>query len=176
MSALKDARRRYGEFKDWASAQAVRNVAPDLGLDVHLNRWGPKAAEALERQWGSADRDPVATWDGAVVSDRAHREPKSLDMALWTGDGRLCALALASLGAAAVTLRFVEGDPRVDCPYKGRRLPVLLEATVLYGQRTGRGEIRIEPINPALEVLYESLYGFKRESPRNGPPFFYREI
>lgn len=47
---------------------------------------------------------------------------------------------------------------------------------MLYGRRTGRGEVRIEPINPALEVLYETLYGFKRESHRNGTPFFRRKI
>lgn len=150
-------------------------MAPVLGIDVRLLRWSTKAREALADQWGGVARHEVAHWDWCDVFSR-YRDPRSFDLALWTAEGRLCALGLATLENTSVTFRFAEGDPRPDCPYRGKRLPVLAEAVALYGQKTGRTEMRIEPANPALENLYVSVYGFERKAPKGGKPFFWRRI
>lgn len=175
MSALTEAKARYGGYKDAASLHATRTLGPILGIDVRLLRWSNKTREALEDQWGGVARAPEAHWDWREVF-RSYSEPSSFDMALWTSDGRLCALGLATKNQTAITFRFAEGDPRPDCPYRGKRLPVLLEAVVFYGQILGLEQVRIEPANSTLETLYKSLYGFSLETPKKGRSFLWREI
>lgn len=167
-------RAKYGGLKDAASLQATRTLNPVLGLDTRLLRWSNKTKAALVEQWGGHDRHETAHWDWEEVF-RAYSEPKCFDMALWSGE-RLSGLAIATLTNQAVVVRFVEGDPRPDCPCRGKRIIIFLEAVALYAQNTGRAEIRIEPANSALETLYKTVYGFVPVSPKREAPYLVRAV
>jgi hypothetical protein len=98
-------------------------------------------------------------------------------MSIWGADGeRLCGLGLGLTKGDYVELRFVEGDPRPDCPLKGQRILVFLECSTLYAQAIGRSELRVEPINERLANLYQKVYGFSLAPHRDGRPYFTKRI
>jgi hypothetical protein len=96
-------------------------------------------------------------------------------LAVWCGD-RLAALALGLTTGEAVVVRFLEGDPRPDCPLKGRRILIVLECMANYAQGRGKAELRIEPANEALETLYRETYGFSLETPRGRSAYYKRTV
>jgi hypothetical protein len=75
-----------------------------------------------------------------------------------------------------VTLAFLEGDPRPECPLKGRRALIALDATARYAQGRGKTEIRISPINASLECLYVEQYGFQKRSRRGEQEHLFRLV
>lgn len=107
---------------------------------------------------------------------RNRNEPDSLALAIFTGESRLAGLALAMPNSSAVTIKFLEGDPRPDCPLVGRRALITLEAAALYAQGIGRRQIRVEPANATLAALYRDRYGFALVSPRGAPAYYVRDI
>jgi hypothetical protein len=75
-----------------------------------------------------------------------------------------------------VTIKFVEGDPRPDCPLAGRRVLIVLETVQAYAQGIGRRELRLEPVNEALATLYSEIYGFTLATPRGARAYYAKEI
>lgn len=73
-------------------------------------------------------------------------------------------------------LRFLEGDPRQDCPLRGKRILIALETAANYAQGRGKKEIRVQPIDDKLVYLYESVYGFVLESPKNEEPYYRKGV
>jgi len=139
-----------------------------LGLDVQITEWGGRAGKHLA-EWGSSRFD----WPEIF---RRHNDPDRIDMAIWAGRDRLAALGLGLTTSQSVTLRFLEGDPRPDCPLKGKRILIALEAASNYAQLRGKKEIRLQPKNEALIYLYETVYGFVLESPRNETPYYKKGV
>jgi hypothetical protein len=97
-------------------------------------------------------------------------------LSVWVGDDRLAALALICAKGDCVSLEFVEGDPRLDCPLKGLRLIAVLDVATRYGQLLGKPCLRVMPANPALIALYERGYGFRPVQRFNEAPYWVREI
>lgn len=135
---------------------------------IVITEWSGRAARALE-DW------PKTVFDWPEIF-RRHNDPDRLDMAIWGGQDRLSALALGLTSGQALTLRFLEGDPRQDCPLRGRRIAVALETAANYAQLRGKKEIRVQPINDQLVYLYEKVYGFTLESPRNEAPYYRKGV
>jgi hypothetical protein len=117
--------------------------------------------QAYDNQW-PIERHKDASWDWIEVFRRYHRDADRLDMVLWGPQDRLCGLALGLCSKQAVEVRFVEGDCRTSCPLKSKRFLIFLECATNYAQGRGRAELRIDPVNPALERLYTETYGFSR--------------
>lgn len=103
------------------------------------------------------------------------REPNRLDIAISVGD-RLSGLGLATMTNQHVCLRFLEGDPRSDCPLTGRRALIALETAAAYAQALGRKELRLYPVNSSLETLYIETYGFTLERPRKEEPYLRKGV
>jgi hypothetical protein len=122
-----------------------------------------KALDAVQQQWGSSQFD----WD-AVNSN--YRGIDAFKFAIWVDD-ILCGLAIATTGDKNVKLRFIEGSPDPNCPLKGRRVLIALEAAANYGQRRGKHVLTLEPLNEKLILLYETAYGFEVVRPSKGPPY-----
>lgn len=153
----------------YEARQATEQLLPsELGLKFSTSEWSGRTFESLRSQWGGS----VFDWEKI---DDATREPSRLDVAVWVGD-RLCCLMVATLGGEAVTLRWVEGDPRPDCPLKGLRLLIALDLVTNYAQANGRNEIRAEPINSAMVNLFEADYGFKAAKPKRGTPYWWKQV
>jgi hypothetical protein len=134
-----------------------------------LSEWSGRTFSALGEQW------PSTQFDWEKVRNAYCREPDRFDAAIWAGD-RLCGLFLATLAGESVTLRFVEGDPRRDCPLMGRRLLIALDAVVNYTQINGRYELRVEPINDKLIKLFETDFGFRAVKPHKGSPYWTKQV
>ena len=94
---------------------------------------------------------------------------------MWVGD-TLCGLALATLSGPAATINFLEGQPSNNCPLKGLRAAIAIEATQRYAQLSGRGEIRVQPISEGLENLYRDIFGFDLATPKGEQAYYRRRI
>lgn len=173
MSLLARTKAHYEGLRGEARLQAGKAVQA-VDLNVRYMSISRRTYEAIGDQWGEARR-PEASWDWEQIM-RKHDDINRLDLAVWTPEDRLVAVGLATLSKVAITLRFVEGDPRADCQFKGKRIPIALEATVRYGQMNGVSELRIQPLNDALVHLYETVYGFTLVSKRGEAPYWRREI
>lgn len=174
VTALEKVKAHYGGLKDAASLKAAQALRP-YGIVVNIRRFSRSAHEYVADNWNKAGRDPAAAWDWDAIA-RKYREPKALDMAMWTPDDRLAGLALSTMTTEAATLRFVEGDPSADCTLKGKRALIALEVTTNYAQAAGLKELRIEPLNEALGNLYEKVYGFELVTNRKAPPYYRKAI
>lgn len=142
----------------------------EIGLvGFELVEWSGRTFAALNEQW------PATEFDWLKVRHSFGKNPDRLDVAIWAGD-RLSGLFLATLAGESVTLRFVEGDPRKDCPLVGKRLLIALDAAVNYTQINGRYELRVEPINEKLINLFETDFGFKAVKPRKGSPYWAKQV
>ena len=139
-----------------------------------LSECSNKTLEAIETQWEPAGRNEETRWDWKEIL-RRHREPDRLEMAIWSGE-RLAGVALALTGGDSVTLAFLEGDPRQECPLRGKRALIALDATARYAQGRGKAEIRISPINASLERLYVEQYGFEKRSERGEQDHLFRRV
>lgn len=168
MSAYQAARSHHDAVKLRARSAAVKTLAQH-GIEVRLTNYNRGTAEAVRDQWGGS------RWDWDEVFQK-YRGLKGLDLAAWTHDGRLVALGVATLSSVAVTVRMVEGDRRDDCPLRGRRALIMLEAATNFALGTGRTEIRVEPLNEQLAQLYQAKYGFTLVTPDRGEPYYVRKI
>lgn len=137
-----------------------------IGKPVRITEWSGRAQRQL---WANAHFD----WEKIF---RQHREPDRLDMAIWSNDAQLSGVALGLTTGQSLMLRFVEGDPRDNCPLKGRRFLIALEAATNYAQARGKREIRLQPINDKLVHLCENVYGFQLESPKNEAPYYRKGV
>jgi len=176
VSLLAASKARYTTFGADARLQAVRNLQGVIGVPFNLAEWSNRTAEAYEKQWLPADRHAVCAWDWPAIHRAGKTDPTKFDVVVWGPNDRLSCLATASLSSAAVNFRFLEGDPRPDCPFRGVRTLIVLEAIQCYGQASGRREIHVRPVNNALETLYREIYGFELATPRGSSAFYRREI
>jgi len=114
-------------------------------------------------------------WDWEEIF-RGHRDPDRLELVIWTVGDRLSGLGLVLTSGRAVELRFLEGDPRPDCPLKGRRIAVALEAAARYAQARGKLEIRLQPLNASLGCLYCKAYGFEEVTPKGAQSYLRKAV
>jgi hypothetical protein len=176
LKTLAQTRAHYDSLKDAACLAASRSLRASLGIDVRIRRVGRSAHEQVRDVWDAAGRHPDAGWDWEEIF-RKHREPKCLDMAIWTGNSeRLIALAMATMNTEAATLRYCEGNPVEGCDYKGKRVLIALEAVANYALGAGLAEIRIDPVNGALASMYEKVYGFELVKPSKAPTYYRKGI
>lgn len=169
MSVLARHKARCQNDLHGARAQAVKNLTPHIP-EFNLTGWGERAKEAYLDQW---DGNGAFDWDEIF---RRHNEPDRFDIAIWGANERLCGLGLGTTTGEAVDIRFLEGDPRQDCPLKGRRILILLEAATCYAQARGRGELRVRPKNERLADLYRQTYGFVLETKRGGESYYRKGV
>src|SRR5258708_7905365 len=148
MSTIERLRAKYNEARDNARRLAALNLQRDVGVDFYIAGWTRKAQQAYADQWKEASE---TGWDWPEIF-RRHNDPDRLDMVVWTGS-RLCGLGLSMTTGEAVVIRFIERDPRSDCPLKGNIALIMTECSALYAQARGRKELRIEPKNDKLSTL-----------------------
>jgi hypothetical protein len=154
---------------------AALKLEPIVGVALQLSDWTNRAREAYASQWLNAERHPDAGWDWVEIF-RRHNDPNRMAIVIWGPDDRLSGLGLVLASNRSVELRFLEGDPRSDCPLKGKRALIALEAAVAYGQAIGKTDIRVQPATPELTARYVDLYGFTQETLRGEKPFFRKPI
>jgi hypothetical protein len=175
-TALKRAENRYQTCAFNARAASVQHLRDALGVSFSLGEWSHRAREAYEAQWLPHARHPDAGWDWPTTFGRYRRVPARLDLVIWGPDERLCGLGLATTTSESVYFHLVEGDPRPDCPLKGKRLLICLDATATYGQMLGKKELRCRPANVSLGTLYTEHYGFELVTPRKEKPYYKRNV
>lgn len=171
MSILARTKARYEADRFAARAQAVVNLAAHLP-EFNLSGWGARAREAYLDQW---PRIAQKDWDWEEIF-RRHADPDRLDIAIWGQNERLCGLAVGTTSSEALEIRFLEGDPRADCPLKGLRILIVLESAACYAQARGRRELRVRPKNEPLEALYRQTYGFVLETTRSGDRYYRKGV
>lgn len=176
MSSFAVAKARYIASQEKARRLASQNLQGPLGIAFHLTAWGDRARRAYESQWLPVTRHSDAGWDWPEIIRRNRNEPDALSLVIWAGENRLSGLAFVTSDSCAVIVRFLEGDPRPDCPLIGRRALIALEASALYAQGIGRRRIRVEPANATLAALYRDRYGFALVSPKGAPAYYVRDI
>jgi hypothetical protein len=171
-SELERARARYQTAKTGARKQAALNLVPAIGVEFTIIGYGPRAAECLTDQWTGKDR---SAWNWPEIF-RRHKDIDRLDMVVWDAHDRLCGLGLGLLKAEYLELRFLERDPRGDCPLKGKIIPIALDCATCYAQATGRDELRVEPVNDKLATIYQDVYDFSLVTPAKGAAYCSRRI
>jgi hypothetical protein len=112
MSTLARAKARFENDRHGARSQAVRNLQPHL---PDFNLWDGVSVRARLTGTDQWLGDPKCAWDWEEIF-RRHGDPDRLDIAIWGQNERLCCLALGTTTSEAVEIRFLEGDPRSDCP------------------------------------------------------------
>lgn len=175
MSLLHVRKAHYEKLRGDARLQAGKAVQ-ELGLPMRFASTSRRTVEAIAAQWGearSAQNRPSWDWEQIL---RKYDDINRLDVAGWTTDDRLAMVALATMTKTAVTLRYVEGDPRADCQFKGKRVALALEVVTRYGQMNGLSDLRIQPLNDALAQRYEIEFGFTLVSTKGEVPYWHREI
>ena len=174
MSELERARAHYGALQEKARLAAALAIRSVLQIDLRITPWSNKAERALSEQWPNDLRAVDWDWPDKM---RRHSSPKDFKMVFWMPEDRLVGLAIATLPKDTYsTLRFVEGDPRPCCPYRGKRVLFALEALSNYVQASGREEIRIHPLNEALASLYQDAYGFELVRPHKQGPYYSKRV
>lgn len=166
---LARARERYRNDADIARRKASLILIPHIGLNFFITGWTSRGREAYADHWQSSCFD----WPEIY---RRHNEPDRLELAIWASDNRLCGLGLGLTTGGAVELRFLEGCRTEDCPLKGFRAAIALEAVACYAQLRGKPEIKVNPINDRLRNLYVDLYGFDEVRKPNREPYFRRMV
>lgn len=151
---------------------AALNLTAIIGTDFNISGWTNKVHRELDGQWQTHPRQVPWQWDEIFAG---HREFDRLDIAIWSGP-TLCGLGLGLTTASALNLRFLEGAPDPNCPLKGYRILIALEAAACYAQARGKKEIRLSPINSSLESLYRDTYGFELEKPAKGEPYYRKGV
>jgi len=158
-----------------AFRKAEEVLTPHFGFRFRVCEFSGRVLAAIADQWEAVPRHPDSRWDWAEVM-RRHRDPDRLNFAIWDDEDKLCAAGLGLTTGDAVVLRFLEGSPRMDCKLKGRRILAALETSANYAQGLGKRELRIQPINSALESLYRETYGFVRVSQRRDGVYYVRKV
>jgi hypothetical protein len=171
MSVVARHKARFETDRFNARTQAVQNLRAHLP-EFNLSGWSGRTREAYLDQWLG---NPKCSWDWEEIF-RRHNDPDRLDIAIWGADERLCGLAVGLTTGEAVEIRFLEGDPRLDCPLKGRRILITLESAACYAQARGRRELRVRPKNERLETLYRQTYGFVLETTRSGDRYYRKGV
>lgn len=172
------AKARYAKAKDGARRQAALNIQGLLHVSFYLTDWSRSANEAYLKQWCAPEvvrSHDEGGWDWPEIF-RRYRDIDSMRAVVWTGEHRLSGLALIRVTGAAVVVEFIEGDPRTDCPLRGRRALIVLEAAFCYAQALPRSEVRLTPANERLAELYRDTYGFSLEQPAKGPLYYRKEV
>jgi hypothetical protein len=173
---LRRAKERYRQAKFDARRQAFTNLTAAFNATFRLTEWSRSAEEAYERQWIASGATRSTNFDWPEIFRRYRNEPDALDLVVWGPDDRLSALALATKTGSAISVDGIEGDPRPDCPLKGKRAVIVLEAAACYGQGLGRSELRLVPLNDAVAKHYAEVCGFKAFTPKGGEPYYRRRI
>lgn len=163
-----DARARYENDRQQACIAAGDSLRETLGVDFRISQISRSALDAVHTQWKSSEFD----WDKINTDIRGI---DAFKFAIWVGD-RLCGLAVATTSNQRIRLRFLEGSPLPDCPLKGRRITIALEAVAFYGQRRGKRELTLEPLNEKLISVYQNTYGFQIIRPHSDPPYALKGI
>ena len=166
-SELRRAKARYLEARSKAYNHAAK-LRGVVGVDFRVGEWSRSVEEAYKGQWLGVRHDDGG-FDWPRIFDR-HRDPSRLDIVIRV-DERICGIGIGTVSGDSVFLRFLEGDPRTDCPLKGRRILIALETAAAYAQALGRRQLRLEPVNAALESLYVDVYGFSMVRPKKGNPY-----
>ncbi len=170
MSALKATQAYYEEAQTKAATAAAQTLR-EYGFEVRILRFSRRTDLAIDAQWTGR----TVAWDWPEIA-RRYREPKSYCFATWGPNDRLSGLGLITLTKTAATIRFVEGDPRPDCPLSGKRTLIALEVATNYAQLCGLEELRIHPLNEALGTLYQDVYGFELVKPHKEEPYYRKRI
>jgi hypothetical protein len=169
---------RYAKAKDDARRQAALNLVGVLGVNFHVADWSRSAEQAFREQWLTIIERPYPEggWDWPEIF-RSYRDWDALRIAVWSENrDRLIALGLLRATGNAVIAEFAEGDPRPDCPLKGKRVLIILETAHCYARLLNRPELRLEPANERLAELYRDTYGFTLEQPRQGRPYYRKDV
>ena len=171
-STVQRLRAQYEAERGKSRRQAALNLQTPSSVEFYIAGWSRKTESALADQWKG---EHVSEWDWPEIF-RRHNDPDRLDMAIWSLGDRLGGLGLGLVKGEYLELRFVEGDPRPDCPLKGRRALIMLECSALYAQARGRSELRIEPINERIATLYQQIYGFTVATDRTGRAYYVKRV
>lgn len=167
MSAeLRRAKTRYLNARMKAYQQAEK-LHSNIGIKFRVGEWSRSVEDAYSTQWADP-RHPDGNFDWPLIFAR-HKDPDRLAIVIRVDD-RICGLGLGTVSGDSVLLRFLEGDHRPDCPLKGMRILIALETAAAYTQALGRKQLRLEPVNQALESLYVDVYGFSVVRPKKGKP------
>lgn len=153
---------------------SYKNMMPHIKAKYTFRLWSRSVEEDFISQWVNEDRHSDGGWDWAEIA-RRHREVKDKVVALYVNE-RLSALSLIKMSSSRVLVRFLEGDPRPDCHIKGSRALLMLDLAATYGQRLGRKEIHLQPLNGDLAELYRSKFGFVDGTDGSGEPVLKRGL
>lgn len=172
------AKQRYQSAQERARRQAAVNLIEPIGISFYLTNWSHRALHAHAAQWLAVGARPHSEggWDWDAIYRRYRTDMSAMDIVIWGPGDRLSGLSLVTANSISVSIGWIEGDPRPDCPLVGKRLLITLEAAACYAQALGRREIHLKPLNDTLADLYRTVYGFALEKPRKGAPYYRKEV
>lgn len=175
MSLITAHRDRYLQCAYDAFRKCEAKLLLRAGLRFAITEYSGRSAEAIKEQWDPYGRGKETAWDWPELVRHYRKDPDTLTMAVWSLD-RLASLGLATTSGSAVHIRYLEGDPKSDCPLIGRRALIALEACAGYAQARGKTELRVHPLNDKLKDLYIDTYGFELATPHKAEPYLFKRV
>lgn len=169
---IQDRNNQYRTDAVGASIKEMEAVAP---ADFEVHNWSRSIEEMYRKQWEAVERHPDGGWDWPAMRDAYRRDGDSQIIAIKSGD-RLAALALITVHHSCVKVAYLEGDPREDCPLREFRTALALDIAARYGQKLGKKELRLEPVNSKVRDLYVEGYLFEEVAPAKGEPYLKRDL
>lgn len=171
---LKRARDRANQARQDVELAVYDSLKLHIGGNFSFTSWTNSVVDAYKSQWCNESRRQNGGWDWeAIGHDR--RPPKDHILAVKIEE-RLSILSYLRVSRERIKVEIVEADPRSDCPLKGKRLAIVLEYAVMYGQRLGCNEIHIEPLNDGLKELYTGVYGFVEVKKRKSLEYLKKDL
>ncbi len=160
----------------WVDAvqTSYQNAEGHVPFDYTFREWSHSVEEMFTDQWLNDTGHRSYGWDWREIS-RQHRGFKNRTVALVSSE-RLSALSQIKVSKSRVLVSFLEGDPRPDCHIKGMRALLMLDLAATYGQRLGRREIHLQPLNGQLAELYRTRMGFVDGKDGNGDHVLKRSL
>ncbi len=177
MSAKSRETQRYADIAFEATQKAGRTLIGVVSAPYIISDITVSAVETWEAQWVPINnrKPPDGGWDWKTIR-REHNRNKSsrFRFAIWS-DEVLCGLATGYLNNTAVVIEAVECHPSDTHPLKGDVMLIVLEASAMYAQGTGRGELWLKDPVEELITFYRG-FGFTLEKRGGNAQFMIRGI
>jgi hypothetical protein len=171
----RNPRQVFQAAREVAYRGAEEDIREALGLSVRLTGIDAEALAAYRTDWVPL---PRPGWpnnrapDWAVEQKGCQTVLDRFDVAVWSGAGVLCGLAIGRPPRSRAFLRLdlLEGHPNPLHPLRGRVALSAIAAAARYGKALGSTELRLVNPLPAVIPWYERL-GFVLVKPEHGAQY-----
>lgn len=155
--AHRDAAARYKLHRKLVRELLEEQLLSEYRFRIDVGTINDDILRMARRDWYGHERRRVRwDWEHEILAPHDRRGPRGIELSLLV-DGKLCALAVARLSRHKhwLSLTHLEGAPWQH-PLKGKVLPIIVSALVMYGVQISRDDEEqpgIRLLNPTSDAM-----------------------